>query len=88
MNALKQMEDFENEQQQKLEPSEMVKESVVEMQRKAMPKLGLRTSRKRRPEADFKLSFAAWRGNTLVVSKKEKRRLDLCRGVYPALAGL
>jgi len=71
MNALKQMEDFDNQQQRKLDPSELVKESVVEMQRKAF--------RRRRPEAVFKPPFAAWRGNTLVVSEKEKRRLDLCR---------
>ena len=79
MNALKQMEDFDNQQQRKLEPSELVKESVVEMQRKAMLNLGLRTFRRRRPEAVFKPPFAAWRVNTLVVSEKEKRRLDLCR---------
>jgi len=78
MNALKQMEDFDNQQQRKLEPSELVKESVVEMQR-GPAKQDLKAFRRRRPEAVFKPPFAAWRGNTLVVSEKEKRRLDLCR---------
>jgi len=78
MNALKQMEAFYNQQQLKPEPGELVKESVVEMQR-GPAKRDLRTFRRRRPEAVFKSPFAAWRGNTFGVSEKEKQRLDLRR---------
>ena len=71
MNALLKMEDFENQLQRKPEPSELAKESVIETQRMVF--------RIRPPVAVFKPPFAARRGNTLVVSEKEKRELDSCR---------
>ena len=71
MNAHLKMEDFENQIQRKPEPSELAKESAVESQRQNF--------RRRHPDAVFKPPFAARRGNTLVVSKKEKRELDSCR---------
>jgi hypothetical protein len=65
------MEDFDNQQQRKPEPSEMAKESVIGYQRQAF--------RRRPPVAVSKPPFAAWRGNIRVVSEKEKRELDSCR---------
>jgi hypothetical protein len=79
MNALLKMEDFVYQLQRKPEPSELVKESVVETQRQAMLKHGLVAFRKRPPAAVFKPPFAASTGNVDVVSEKEKRRHDLCR---------
>ena len=73
MNALLKMEDFENQLQRKPEPSELAKESVIETQRMVF--------RIRPPVAVFKPPFAAFRGNSGVVSEKEKRELDLCRYV-------
>jgi hypothetical protein len=72
------MEDFENQLQPRQvvvdiqpEPSELAKESVAVDRRMSF--------RRRPPVAVFKPPFAARRGNTLVVSKKEKRELDSCR---------
>jgi hypothetical protein len=65
------MEDFENQIQRKPESSELAKESAVESQRQ--------TFRRRPPVAVFKPPFAAFRGNSGVVSEKEKRELDSCR---------
>jgi hypothetical protein len=65
------MEDFENQLQRKPEPSEMVKESVLEFKDLDF--------RRRSPETVFKPPFAALWGNSGVVSKKEKQELDSCR---------
>jgi hypothetical protein len=65
------MEDFDDLLQRKLRPSELSQESVGMKQRLAF--------RRRPPVAVFKPPFAAWRGNTLVVSEKEKRKLDFRR---------
>jgi hypothetical protein len=73
------MEDFDNQLQRKLEPSELAKELVVKKQRQASQKRDLKTFWQRPPVAVSKPPFAALWGNSGVVSEKEKRRLDLCR---------
>lgn len=62
------MEDFDKRIQRKPEPSELAKESVIESLRQAF--------RRRPPVAVSKPPFAALRGNSGVVSEKEKRELD------------